>query len=256
MFTNYKRRVYRKMHWEGKDILNSLVHSTTIVFFLAYFFYRSPWAILPLVPVGIIQFYQIGKRKEKERIEVLTNQFAECILSVSASLKAGYAVENAFLESRRDMEMLYGKNSYIYKELEGIRRGLMINIALEEQLKDLAERSGSEEIAEFAAVFIIAKRNGGNLTEIIEESASLIGSRVKVRAELQTMLSGRYMEQSIMKMMPFVILSYIGVGYPGYFDPLYHNWLGVLIMTGCLGIYLIAYLLGERIFEKITREVI
>lgn len=195
------------------------------------------------------------EQKKRDCIgEELTLQFKECILSVAASLKAGYAVENAFLESRSDMEMLYGRESHIYQELELIRRGLIINITLEEQLNDLADRSGSEEIRQFAVVFTIAKRSGGNLPEIIHESAELIGRRVDARQEMQTMLSGRRMEQNIMKIMPFGVLAYIGFSYPGYFDILYHNWQGVIIMTVCLGIYLTAYIMGEKILRKIAGE--
>lgn len=181
-------------------------------------------------------------------------QFKECILSVAASLRAGYAVENAFLESRSEIELIYGKGALIYEELEWIRRGLVINITLEEQLFELAERSGSEEIAQFATVFLTAKKNGGNLTEIIGATAELIGQRIDTKQEIQTMLSGRKMEQTIMKGMPFAVLFYIGIAYPGYFDMLYHNWQGVLIMTFCLAVYLAAYVLGEKILHRIASE--
>lgn len=188
-------------------------------------------------------------------IEELTVQFKECILSVSASLKAGYAVENAFLESRSDMRLLYGESSYIYQELDLIRRGMVINITLEEQLADLAKRSGSEEIQQFAQIFAIAKRSGGSLPEIIRTSAEMIGQRVDTRQEMQTVLSGRRMEQNIMKVIPFGILTYIGITYPGYFDSLYHNWQGAAIMTGCLVLYLAAYVAGDRILAKIQVEI-
>ena len=33
----------------------------------------------------------------------------------------------------------------------------------------------------------------------------------------------------------------------GYFNVLYHNPAGITIMTGCLGIYFISYLISEKI---------
>lgn len=225
-----------------------------VVCFLAYFFYRSFLAVLPLSIVGILFFRSLTVRKKERCVEELTIQFKECILSAAASLNAGYAVENAFMESRSDMCLLYGEDSLINQELELIRRGLVINIALEEQLMDLAERSGSEEIGQFAQIFSIAKRSGGSIPEIIRVSSELIGQKIDTEQEIQTLLSGRQMEQNIMKLMPFGILAYIGLSYPGYFDSLYHNWQGVAVMTGCLGIYLTAYVLGERIMSKIREE--
>lgn len=233
-----------------------IIESFLVVILLAYFFYKSLWAIPFLGIVGILFFREKECQKCENCIAELTVQFKECILSVATSLKAGYAVENAFMESREDMRTLYGEGSLIYQELEIIRKGLVINISLEELLANLAKRSGSEEIVQFAQVFVIAKRNGGSMPEIIQSSTELIGRRIEARQEIRTLLSGRRMEQNVMKLMPFVILGYISVSYPGYFAPLYHNLQGILIMTGCLLLYLGAYVLGEKILKKIEEELL
>lgn len=254
MKINLKQQDYHKYRCSKKELIFFLGKSFAVVAFLAFFFYRSVWACAPLSIVGVLYFNLQKKKALKRSKEALTLQFKECILSVAASLKAGYAIENAFMESRKDMELLYGKNSLIYRELEQIRRGLVINITLEEQLFLLVERGAGEEIGQFATVFSVAKRNGGNMTQIIKDSTELIGQRVDAKCEMQTVLSGRRMEQNVMKLMPFAVLGYIGFSYPGYFDVLYHNWQGVAIMTGCLVLYLAAYILGERILQQIADE--
>lgn len=181
-------------------------------------------------------------------------QFKDCIVAVSTSLRAGYAVENAFLESRTDMKLLYGENSMIYKELEWIRRGLVLNIPITELLLDFAVRSGCEDILQFAQVQVIAKKNGGDLSKILQESADTIGRKIDAMQEIRTVLSGRRMEQKVMKLMPFGIIGYISFCYPGYFDALYGNLLGMAIMSVCLVIYLTAYLLGDHILTRIADE--
>lgn len=254
MRTSLKRQGCREKPWGPRECAFAMMKSAAIVILLSYFFYRSVWACLPLTVVGVLYFRMSAERRRQQSREELTLQFKECILSVSASLRAGYAIENAFLECRRDMELLYGKESQIYRELEAIRRGLIINITLEEQLHNLAERSHSEEIGQFATVFSIAKRGGGNLPEIIGSTAELIGQKLDARQEMQTMLAGRRMEQSVMKLVPFGVLGYIGISYPGYFDMLYHNLQGAAIMTGCLALYLAAYVLGEKILQRVAAE--
>ena len=240
--------------WTTKELLVSIAKSVVLVSVLSFFFYRSIWAIFPLSAIGML-FFQLEKRKRITRVkDELNQEFKECILSVSASLKAGYAVENAFVDSRKDMELLYGEESLIYKELEHIRRGLVINITLEELLKDFAERSGSDDIYQFAEVFSIAKKSGGRLPDIIQTTAVLIGRRIDARDEIKMLLSGRQMEQMIMKGMPFAILLYVGSTYPGYFDSLYHNFQGIVVMTVCLLIYLGAYVLGDAILQQIINK--
>lgn len=254
MNANLKQRDYHKYDWTWNEIVVEGIKAAMVVIFLAYFFYRSVWAVLPLSIVGILFFRGECKKKLAKCREELGIQFRECILSVVTSMKAGYAVENAFVESRKDMKLLYGEDSLIYEELEGIRRGLVVNITLEEMLFSLGERSDNEHILQFAQVFAIAKRGGGNLSEIMQSTVNLIGQRIDAKREIQTVLSGRKMEQNVMKGMPFAILLYIGISYPGYFDDLYHNLQGIVIMTVCLVIYLAAYALGDHILFKIAKK--
>lgn len=252
MKVNLVRRDYHNYIWRNAELIITIGKSVFVVGFLAFFFYRSMYATIPLSVVGMIYFHSEKKKKTVQSQENLNMQFKECMMSVVTALEAGYAVENAFIESKSDMVMLYGEDSYIVGELEGIRRGLVINITLEEQLHDLAKRSNSEEINQFAQVFAIAKRSGGNMTEIIKISAQLIGDKVDAKREMKVLLSGRQMEQNIMKLMPFFILAYVGWTYPGYFDCFYGNAWGICVMTVCLLAYVLAYLLSEHIMEKIT----
>jgi tight adherence protein B len=68
---------------------------------------------------------------------------------------------------------------------------------------------------------------------------------------MQTALAAKRLEQSVMNIMPFAIVLYLNFSNPGYFDMLFHNVSGVLIMTGCLCAYLIAFTWAEHIFMKL-----
>lgn len=231
-----------------------MLASTAVVAFLAYFFYRSAWAVLPLLPVGVVFFRRLRRRKGEQKREALSEQFRECILAVSTLLTAGHSVENAFIECAQDMLLIYGKDALICDELKIVRRGLQINVSLEELLTDFGERSGCEEVVQFAEVFCIAKRSGGNLAEIIKASAELSGRKAELKKEVETILSGKKMELAIMRLMPFAILIYIGAANPGYFNILYGNLYGILVMSGCLAAYIGAYLLGELVIHKMGKE--
>ena len=251
MKENLRRRDYHQYEFQRREFLLLLLTAIGIVVFLAWFFYRSLWCAILLSPLGIYLVKYVRKKRGERERGLLTEQFKECILSVSTSLQAGYAVENAFMESREDMRNLYGENSMIYEELEMIRRGLVVNIPLEELLLDFGERSGCDEIRQFAQMFSIAKRGGGSIPEMIRTSENLIRARIEARQEIQTILSGRIMEQNVMRLMPFGITFYVSITYQGYFDPLYRDLSGRAVMTFCLVLYLAALIMGEKIFEGI-----
>ena len=219
-------------------------------------FYRS-WIPFLLFFPGVLWFLRVKrKERQKARIRELGKQFLSRMQAVSNGLAAGYSVENAFLECRQDMALMYGEEAPICQELKLIKRGLNINIPLEGLLVDMARRSGCEEIGQFAQIFALAKRNGGNMAQIIRNSAGQIGGRIELRQEIRMLLGGKKMELTIMKIMPFGILLYIDMGNPGYFDTLYHNVVGISVMTGCLLLYLGAYLLGEHIMKGIMADMV
>lgn len=255
MKINLKRQDCHEYRWRKREELGAVILSATVMGMLTFFFYRSLWAFPALSPIGVFYYRGICRKRKERYKEELTAQFRECILAVATSLQAGYSAENAFVECGNDMKLMYGENAPICSELGIIRRGLHINITLEELLQDFARRSECEEISQFAQIFSLAKRNGGNMAAIIRSSAALIGKRIELQQELQTLLSGRKMELNIMKVMPFGILFYISIGNPGYFDMLYHNFAGAAIMTGCLAVYLAACALGDRMLEKMMAEV-
>lgn len=255
--TEKKKCLLPDYHCDNRTVAERLAAgaiSAVVVGIVAYFFYRNIWASIPLIFVGVVFYKSLKVNSIKKQRNVLELQFKECILSVAGLLKAGYSIENAFRESEKDMELLFGANSAMVGELGIIRRGLVMNIPLEILLEDFASRSGSSHIEQFSQVFFIAKKTGGNMAEVIRTSAELIGRDIESRQEIKAVLSGRRMEQNIMKLMPFAIILYVGITSRGYFDSLYGNITGALIMTGCLVIYLFAYFLGDRVLDKIESE--
>ena len=202
-----------------------------------------------LSPIGIWVWKREKKKKADNRKKELVIQFRDCIRSVVANLKAGYSVENAFKESLTDMRLLYGEQSDMALELVHIVQGVHNNISLEELLLSLGMRSGITDIREFAEVFAIAKRNGGNMTDILVRTAEVIGRKLDIDSEILILISAKKLEQQIMNIVPFAIIIYISVSSPGFFDVLYHNVLGVIIMTLCLLVYLLAYRISTNIIN-------
>lgn len=242
-------RDYHCVKWDTDKKIRVIIGAAARVFILSYFFYRSFIAVIPLSFVGYLYYRKQKKELALRDVKILESQFGEAIRGVDTALKAGYSVENAFVQSGKDMERQFGKDSFIHEELEVIRRGLVINITLEEMLANLASRSGSEAIGDFSKVFSIAKRYGGNMSEVISTASRTISMRIETREEIETAISGKKMEQNIMKLMPFGILTYVGVSSPGYFDPLYGNMTGIALMTGLMAVYLAAYFIGDKILS-------
>lgn len=227
----------------------SYIKSTGVVLLFSYFFYRSIWAALLLSPLIIFLLKKEKKHLLKKKKEELKQQFKEAILIIASNLKAGYSIENAFLETGAVMEQLFGSTSIIVRIMQFIKSGLKNNIPLEKQLRIIGDKSGIEEIKEFAEVFEIVKLQGGNMVQIMEQTSILISQRLETDKEIEVMLSAKKFEQKIMNGIPFFFLAYLEVTSPGFFAVLYHNITGVIFMSICLLLYLSAYEMSERLID-------
>ncbi len=216
---------------------------------LAYVFYRSIVAFLIFLPIAWLFLKNKKRELANQRKSELNLQFREAIMSVRAALGAGYSIENAFISAIPDLEVLYGKKGYIVTEFQLLERRLKTNETLEHILEDFAERSGVADIRDFTEVFVVAKRSGGDLNAIIRKAASDISAKIEVKREIDTIISAKKMEQNIMNLIPFLIIFYMEVSSPGFLSVLYHNVLGVVIMTFSLLLYISAFLLSKRMIH-------
>lgn len=249
MLENYSLQDYGIYRFSVREWVMYVAEGIALAGVFSYFFYRSIIAFF-LFLLAIPWFIKEKKKSlVKSRNMDLSMQFKDMILSVSANLKAGYSGENAFREAYNDMLLLYGEESVICKELRHITAGLNNNQVLEKMLYSLGERSHVSDIMQFSEVFLIAKRSGGNMTDILSKTAETIEEKIETDKEIQLMLSAKKMEQKIMNLIPFGIISYIELTSKGFFDSLYHNVGGVIIMTGCMVVYVISFLISRRIVE-------
>lgn len=232
-----------------KENLKIVGKGIGILVVISYFFYRSIWAFFLFLPYLIFYFRKKKREQQEQQAELLRYQFKDGIMAVSAALNAGYSVENAFREGRKDLALLYGKEEPIMREFQRIIRGLDANERLERLLFDFAKRSGLEEVESFAEIFATAKEAGGDFSVIIQTTAERIAARMEVKREIKTMVAAKNFEQKIMSLVPFLIMFYIDLTSPGFFSVLYGNILGVAVMTVCLGVYLLSRYLAEQIMR-------
>lgn len=239
-------KVYRLSSAEkSKCLLIALVLGGMI----AFLFYNS-WFGLLLIPI----LYVILRRRAVRsgilrRQEEMAREFLDALRTISASLLAGFSMENAWKEAEKEIFSLYGEDSHMYRELETMNHSVALNIPLEQLLEDFAMRSGNADIASFSEVFAFAKRSGGNFVTIIEGTTENMRAKYDTEREIQVLVASRKMEQNVMNVVPIFILAYLKVTSGGFLDVLYGNIAGVLFMTGCLAAYGGVVLLAEKILN-------
>lgn len=175
-------------------------------------------------------------------------EFKDLLTSVSSLLSTGYSLENSIIEARKELISIHG-NCLMVRELDRMSGQLLIHIPTEQIFRDFALRTDIEDIKTFAEILAIAKQSGGDLVHIIFTTTSSISSRFNIRMEINTAISSKKLELYIMAAMPLIIMIYVSLTQPGFFKPMYHNISGIVIMSICLLVYVLAVYIAYRIIS-------
>ncbi len=247
--TAEKHRDYNQYHFLCRDWLEYIFRLLIKGGLICYLFYDSPKAAILFIPFGIMDYRSLKKKKLEKQKQELTLQFKSMIEALVISLNAGYSLEHSFETAQKDLSLVYDRQAYIFEELYIILSGLRMNIPLERLLKDFGERSGIEDIKNFANVVMVAKKSGGNLIRIIQKTVNSIGDKIAVEQEIETMISAKKLEERIMMIMPYGIIGYLRISNGDFLQVLYHNLLGVMLMTVFLILIYSAELWANKIME-------
>ncbi|MCD8371402.1 MAG: type II secretion system F family protein [Clostridiales bacterium] len=231
------------------ELLLGLGKGVAVCALLSFTFYRSMRVFLMMLPLTILTPFYESRRLRDERRRQLSEQFKESMVVLASSLSAGYSVENALVVSGRELGMMYGEEGMITKEFASMVQQIRVNRPAEQVLEDFALRSGLDDVRNFAEVFAVAKRNGGDLSAIMRHTAEVIRDKMQVKEEIRAMTASRKFEQKIMNGIPFLLVFYMEGSSPGFFDQMYGTSLGRIVMTGCLAAYLASFVMAKKILD-------
>lgn len=202
-----------------------------------------------MIPFGLCYPFYERERLKKQRLQKLADQFKEAMVVLASSLSAGFSVENALVVSRDELVVLYGADGMIVREFSYMIQQIRTNQPIEKVLEDFAARTGIDDIRSLSEVFSVAKRSGGDLGGIMRRTAEIIRDKMQVKEEIRTMTASKQFEQKIMNLIPFFIVFYVESSSPRFFDQMYETNLGRALMSVCLVVYVVSFLMARKILD-------
>lgn len=227
----------------------SIVKSAGVTLMTAWLYYHAWWAVVLLIPMFCMSVRNLLEECVQKKQKEFLIQFKEMIQSMASALNTGYSVENAMKETQKEMEILYPKETVLTRELAFMVRQLRIQVPMEQVLEEFAQKVELEDVSNFAAVFSAAKRSGGDMIAIIQNTVDQIADKIEVKREIDTLLAAKKYEFKVMKAVPYGIIAYMMLSFPEFMDCLYGNVLGIGVMTVCLVMYGGACVLGAKLIN-------
>ena len=153
--------------------------------------------------IAAVAAFQIPSRiliilKDRRRRR-FNEQLVEALGQVSNALKAGFSITQAF-----ETVVANGENP-IAQEFEVFLQQMRVGISFSDALKNLERRVGSEDLELVCSAMEIARRTGGNLTEIFEKISLTIRERMRIERRVMTLTAQGRLQGVIVGAMPLVV---------------------------------------------------
>lgn len=202
-----------------------------------------------IAPVYPFYYRYRDSIERKRRQEKLRFEFKEFMTVTAAALSAGYSMENALKSAEKDIVPLLGEKAEMARSIKIINRRIALNEPAEKVLLDFGRSVGLEDIESFGEIFAFAKRSGGDYAGIMKRTASVLQEKIETSRDIQTVISQKKMEARIMDIVPIGIILYLQVSSPDFLAGLYGSLVGIVVMTGCLAVYIFAVLFSEKLVD-------
>ena len=114
----------------------------------------------------------------------------------------------------------------------------------------LGKRSANKDIENFAIIFSVSYRAGGNIKEIVRRTADIIGEKMEISEEIQTAISSNKIQFTAMMVIPVVLTGMLrGMG--SSFNRSFSTPVGIIAVTIAIGIFAGAYVMGQKIMQVV-----
>lgn len=221
-----------------------------VVFFI---YYRAlPVALAGGLVLAIFQEKNYAKsvmRKRQARLRLQFKEFLD-IITISVSGGSGRSMENAVIDSLRELRMVFNEDADIVREIALIvseyeRAG----IPMADSFVELGERSEIDDIVSFATIYGTIEGKTSDFGYIITQTRDIIKDKVEITMEIETGITSAKSEAYMMLVLPLVLVVLMSCMGSGFLDALFTTAIGRVAATMGVICTLVSYVIATRATE-------
>jgi tight adherence protein B len=180
----------------------------------------------------------IMKERRKQKFNI---QLVEALGSMSNAMRAGFSINQAF------ETVVQSGEKPIAQEFGVMLQQMRVGMNFYDALQSLDQRVKSDDLTLVVTAIDIARRTGGNLTEIFDKISLTIRERMRIERRVQTLTAQGRLQGLIVASMPVVLGAAMTFLKPDMMMPFFRATSGMI----CVGITIALIAVGWFFIKKI-----
>lgn len=190
-----------------------------------------PWPLTLVLAAGaVLAALAVLLWRRQHHAALLERQLPDALSLIARSMQAGHAFSSALQIASQECPAPIGQ------ELRGVFQEIQYGESTNEALSHWAERVAGEDVRVFVIAVRIQSETGGNLAELLHQTAALIRERQKLRGVVRVLSAEGRMSAWILTLLPFGLGGLLTALNPGFMALLWKDPLGIRLVTLALGL--------------------
>lgn len=231
------------------DLLYYLIAASAAIL-IGWVFYDDLifMVLLIFVIVPLKKFY--NKYLEDKKSKELNTQFKDLLYSLNSSFLSGRDMRRALIEGEKAVIQIHKKNSILALDLKNINRKLGEEFGQEETvLSNFAHNTKNDDIISFFDSYFTIKISGGDLSKVVTKTVKVLIEKMEIEQDIKTGATKKLFEGRLLTVIPVGLLLVLKISNTGYLNILYETVEGKIVMSICLLIIVLSFLLTNKIMD-------
>jgi tight adherence protein B len=183
-------------------------------------------ALVALVgPLCVVLFLQ---QRRHQRMALIEQALPDALDLMARSMQAGHAFTSALQVTAKDCP------APLSHELRTVFEEINFGVGTAQALQALSGRVASDDVRYFVVAVVVQSETGGNLAEILTNTARLIRERQKIAGVVRVLSAEGRISALVLAVLPFALAAFLALLNPAFISKLWTDPMGLQMVYASL----------------------
>ncbi len=235
------------LHAGSKASVGGVIGSSLLIAVGFFFVAHTAIGFLPLdvaaAIAGAVSRWGLLRFQKSRRLNKFALALPDAIELMARALRAGHSMGSAVeIVAEQTVAPLDVEFSIVSQQQK-------FGIPFRDAILQLGDRVPSKDLHFLITAILVQKETGGDLTEILDRTTTVIRERVRIEGEIRTYTAQGRLTGWILAGLPVAMLLLINLITPGYSHILFHDPVGQEMLTAGAVLILVGGFIISRIVD-------